>query len=136
MRTNPPRAVFPPGTEAAADALKLSPGIVSGEHLFLTGITGSAPDGQMPSDAAEQFHGCFRKIGAVLEAAGMDYSALVEMTTYHLELQTTFDLFAEVRAQYVRKPYPAWTALEVAGLRRAGALVEIRAIASVAGTKN
>ncbi|WP_275041520.1 hypothetical protein [Tateyamaria sp. ANG-S1] len=31
----------------------------------------------------------------------------------------------------LRAPYPAWTAVEVAGLRRVGAVVEIRAIAAL-----
>ena len=36
----------------------------------------------------------------------------------------------EVRGEFVRDPFPAWTAVEVAGLRREGAVVEIKAVAS------
>ncbi len=32
---------------------------------------------------------------------------------------------------YVREPFPAWTAIEVAGLRRGGATMEIRVIAAI-----
>ncbi|MGL5008792.1 MAG: Rid family hydrolase, partial [Paracoccaceae bacterium] len=61
----------------------------------------------------------------------LDFGAVVEMTSYHVALRAHFDLFNRVRAAYVRDPFPAWTAVEVAGLRREGALVEIRVIAAV-----
>jgi len=41
-----------------------------------------------------------------------------------------FDLFNTIRLEYLKDPYPAWTAVEVAGLRREGAIVEIRVIAN------
>jgi len=48
----------------------MSPGIVSGDHLLLSGTTGSGPDGEMPDDPEVQFRQAFAKIGAVLGAAG------------------------------------------------------------------
>ncbi len=125
------RAINPAGFAAAAEALKLSAGVVSGDHVFLTGATGSLPDGTMPADPAAQFRSAFQKIGQVLDASGASFDAIVEMTTYHVGLRDHFDLFCAVRAEFVRPPYPAWTAVEVAGLRREGALVEIRVIAAL-----
>ena len=123
-------ALFPPGSEAQAHQIKVSPGILSGDHVFLTGITGSRPDGGMPDRLEDQFRSAFDKIGAILAEAGLTHAAIVEMTSYHVGLHDHFDLFNEVRAAYVADPFPAWTAVEVAGLRRAGAVVEIRVIAS------
>jgi enamine deaminase RidA (YjgF/YER057c/UK114 family) len=54
----------------------------------------------------------------------------MEMTSYHIEIQDNFDIFQSIRSEYVRAPYPAWTAVEVAGLRRLGALMELRLVAS------
>lgn len=108
----------------------MSPGILSGNHLFLTGATGGDAEGHMPEDPETQFRNCFDKIVLVLEEAGLSFASVVEMTTYHVGLRDHFDLFDTVRLDYARKPYPAWTAVEVAGLRREGAIVEIRIIAS------
>ncbi len=127
------RALFGPGRSAAAAALKLSPGIAAGDFVFLTGMTGSRADGSIPADAAEQFRAAFDKIGAVLAEDGLGHEAIVEMTSYHVGLREHFDLFSAVRAEYVAEPWPAWTALEVAGLRREGALVEIRVVAMRSG---
>lgn len=113
--------------------LAISPGIVSGEHVFLTGMTGSAADGSMPSDPETQFRAAFDKIAEVLREAELTLDAIVEMTTYHIGMADHFDVFDNVRLNVLNPPYPAWTAVEVAGLRRTGALVEIRAIAAVDG---
>lgn len=122
--------LHPPGSKPVSDQMKLSPGIVSGDHVFLTGITGSLPDGTMPDDPEAQFRQAFGKINAVLAEAGLTCGAIVEMTSHHIDIATHFDLFSQVRAEFVTEPYPAWTAIEVAGLRRPGALVEIRVIAA------
>lgn len=125
-------ALFPPGSREQAAKIKVSPGIVSGNHVFLTGVTGSRPDGSMPDTTEEQIRSAFEKIGSVLAEAGLSYDALVEMTSYHVGLQAHFDLFNEIRCAYVSDPFPAWTAVEVAALRRPGAIVEIRAVAQYA----
>ncbi|MEM8975953.1 MAG: RidA family protein [Pseudomonadota bacterium] len=125
------QTLLPAGSDAAVQQLKISPGIISGDHVFLTGMTGSRPDGSIPADLEAQFRSAFDKIGAILETADLTCAAIVEMTSYHIGLRDHFDLFCAVRADYVREPYPAWTAVEVAGLRREGAAVEIRVIASI-----
>lgn len=126
-------ALTPDGFGAAGKDLKMSAGIVSGGHVFLSGMTGARPDGSMPGDPAEQFHAAFDKIGAILSEAGLDHGAIVEMTSYHVGIADHFEVFNAVRAAYVAAPFPAWTAVEVAGLRRPGALVEIRVVAALPG---
>ncbi len=123
------RAIIPPEFRAAAEQSKMSPAIVSGDHVFLTGVTGSDAHGQMPGDPETQIRNAFEKIGSVLSAGGLTFRSIVEMTTYHVGLRGHFDLFDAIRLEYLGEPYPAWTAVEVAGLRREGAIVEIRVIA-------
>lgn len=124
------RAIIPPELRAAAEQLKMSPAIVSGEHVFLTGATGGDAHGRMPDDPEAQFRNAFRKIALVLQAGGLTFQSVVEMTTYHVGLREHFELFDAIRLEHVCEPYPAWTAVEVAGLRREGAIVEIRIVAS------
>lgn len=123
------RAIIPPEFRETAEQLKMSPAILSGSHVFLNGVTGGDSAGQMPEDPEEQFRNCFDKIGTVLAEASLTFDAIAEMTTYHVGLRDHFDLFDKIRLDYVGDPYPAWTAVEVAGLRREGAIVEIRVIA-------
>ena len=123
--------IIPPEYHAAAEQLKLSPALVSGNHVFLSGVTGTEADGRMPDSPEAQFRNAFDKIGLVLRHADLMFGDLVEMTSYHVGIKSHFNLFAAIRAEYVQEPYPAWTAVEVAGLRREGAVVEIRIIASI-----
>ena len=97
----------------------------------MTGVTGSKPDGTMPLGIEDQIRSAFEKIGAVLNEAGLTHDSIVEMTSYHVGIHEHFDIFNDVRHEYVSDPFPAWTAVEVAGLRRVGAIVEIRVIASM-----
>lgn len=124
------RAIVPPEFRAAAEQLKVSPGILSGTHLFLTGVTGSDRDGRLPQDPVTQMRNAFEKIDTVLRTADLTFRSVMEMTSYHVGLRDHFDLFASLRLGYITEPYPAWTAVEVAGLRREGAIVEIRVIAT------
>lgn len=124
------RAIMPPEFRAVAEHLKMSPAILSGNHVFLTGVTGSDAQGHMPDDPEAQIRNAFEKIGAVLREAGLTFRSMVEMTSYHVGLRDHFDQFDVIRLEYVCEPYPAWTAVEVAGLRRIGAIVEIRVVAS------
>lgn len=126
------RPLFPAGSEASASQIRVSPGIVSGDHVFLTGVTGSRADGSMPEDLHDQFRQAFEKIGLILSEAGISFGSVVEMTSYHVGLRSHFDIFNSIRSEYVQEPFPAWTAVEVAGLRRKGAVVEIRVIAATA----
>lgn len=123
------RAIVPKGMEALYHDVKMSSALVSGDHVYLTGVTGAAPDGSMPSDPEQQFRNAFEKIAFFLGEAGVTCAHIAEMTSYHVGLRDHFDLFSAVRAEYVSDPYPAWTAVEVAGIRREGAIVEIRVVA-------
>ena len=84
----------------------------------------------MPGDPETQIRNAFEKIGLVLRAGGLTFRSVVEMTTYHVGMRDHFDLFDAIRLECFSEPYPAWTAVKVAGLRREGAIVEIRVIAS------
>ncbi len=123
--------VIPSALLSYYDEWQMSPGHRSGNHVFLTGFTGVQADGTLSIDPATQIRGAFDKIGTVLQEAGLDFGSLVEMTTYHIGLKDHLELFKRIRAEYVTEPYPAWTAIEVAGFAHASAIIEIRAIACV-----
>lgn len=110
--------------------LPLSPAIRAGGLIHVTGMTGARPGGAMPDDPREQFHAAWAKIAAVLKAAGTDLRAVVDVTSYHVEIDDTFPAFEAVLRERLTPPYPAWTAVGVAALRRPGALAEIKVVAT------
>lgn len=123
------KPVIPAALQEVAAPARMSPALRSGDLVFVNGTTGVGADGIVPADAATQFRNAFRKIGVVLAEAGLSHADIVSMTTHHIGLRAHFDLFDAVRQEFLTAPWPAWTAVEVAGLRREGAVVEITVIA-------
>ncbi len=129
--TNVKKAIIPPATAHIVQRVRMSPAIAANGFAFFTGMTGVGEDGIVPADPEQQFRNAFDKIGMILREGGMTFESVVEMTSYHVGLRKHFDLFDAIRLEYFAEPYPAWTAVEIAGLRREGAIVEIRVIAEI-----
>ena len=51
------------------------------------------------------------------------------MTSYHVGLREHWGVVEPVLRGALGMPRPAWTAVEVAGLRREGAVIELRLVA-------
>ena len=109
-------ALFPPRSKDQATLVKVRPALY---HVLLTGVTGSRPDASMPENTEDQIRCAFNKIGSVLVEVGLANNAIVVVTTYYIGTHDHFDFFNEIRCKYVADPFPAWTAIEVPGLRRA-----------------
>ena len=114
-----------------SDKFTFSPAVRAGNLLFISGMTASDRQGRIVGehDIVRQTEYIFEKMGAVLAAAGADFSNVVETTDYYTD-QRDYDRTAAVRrAVFGGPPYPAATGVKVAGLIRPGALIEIKAVA-------
>ena len=83
-----------------------------------------------------QFAQAFENVKSVLAAAKLDFSDVVEMTTFHVGLQQHLGTFLAVKDRYLTAPYPAWTAIGIVELAVPGALVEIRVTARLRDKKS
>lgn len=150
----PRTPIIPPALQAVHDRWHFAPAMRAAGLIFCSGIIGTSPDGNPPAsgldgaqattadpgaplaalvavrDPAAQFATAFEALRAILQAAGADLHDLVDLTTYHVDMARHMDTFMQVRARYLAPPYPAWTAVEVAGLIVPGGLVELRAVAA------
>lgn len=97
--------------------------------LFLSGVTGTRPNGIVDADPRTQFTAVFGHLQQSLAAADAGLDALVEITTYHVNIRAHLNAFIEVKDEHLTRPYPAWSAIGVSDLITPGALVELRAIA-------
>jgi len=123
--------IRPAGMESFTDDFQMSPGLKANGFLFLTGMSGASPDLKVDPDPETQFVQAFSQVEQVLTEAGLDFGALVEITSYHVGLRSHLDLFRTVKARYVPAPYPAWTAIEVSGFVTDGVIIELRCIAAL-----
>jgi reactive intermediate/imine deaminase len=79
-------------------------------------------------DIRGQARQVFENIKAVLAAAGLTLDDLVEIVSYHVDL-ADLPAVAEVKAEYLTRDFPAWTAVGVTALAFPGQLLEIKATA-------
>ena len=70
-----------------------------------------------------------RPAAGSIAAAGADFSNVVETTDYYLTLEGYAQTAAVRKKVFGGPPYPAATGVQVAGLIRPGALIEIKAVA-------
>lgn len=125
-----PRSVIPAKLQSNYSDWHFSPGHWAQNVLFLSGCTGCMGGEEVPLDFAEQCRAAFRKVELTLVEANLDFSDIVELTTYHVGLKEGLDVFKAVKDEFIIEPYPAWTAIGVSELAVEGALIEIRATAS------
>lgn len=123
-------AIIPAGMEHLHEHYRFAPAVRAGGLLFVSGQVGLVDGRTLADGVAAQIDCAFKNIGQVLEAAGRDYSAIVEINSFHVgRLDEHAAPFIEALGRFFDAPYPAWTAVEISGLAVAGALVEIKAVA-------
>jgi enamine deaminase RidA (YjgF/YER057c/UK114 family) len=113
-----------------SDRLTFSPAIRVGNLLFISGTTATDDNLRIVGvgDICEQTRQIFRKWEPILKAAGATFDHIVETTDYYTTLEG-YAKTADVRREFFRLPYPAATGVQVAGLIRPQALIEIKGIA-------
>ncbi|MEU7043179.1 Rid family hydrolase [Streptomyces varsoviensis] len=98
--------------------------------LFIAGTIGRRADGTIPETIEEQTEIAIRKIEEILRLENLDLSALVDITSYHVDIHQHLSGFSEAKGRLIEAPFPTWTIIGVTGLASPGLLVEIRAIAA------
>jgi len=121
--------IIPSDLQKKYDDWHFSPAVQSGGFLFVSGCTGSKPDETISNNVEEQFRQAFKTVEKSLIEAGLRYSNVIEMTTYHIGLRKHLDTFMLIKDEFIPEPFPAWTAIGVSELAVEGAIIEIRVTA-------
>lgn len=108
-----------------------SPGVRTGNMLFVSGMLGRSSDLSIVEEPEAQLVQMFDNLGLVLKEAGADWNGVVEMTAFLTELQRDYALFMQVRDRYIHEPYPAMTMIGAAELAQPGLICELKAVAVV-----
>lgn len=123
------QVVVPKGMEIAYEQFHFSPAVRTGRWLRCSGQLGTDERFAVVAETEAQFEQAFDNVRRVLAEAGLDFSDVVELTTFHVGLREHLGTFMKVKDRFLAEPYPAWTAIGVVELAVPGALVEIRVTA-------
>lgn len=112
----------------------LSQAIRAGGLLFVSGQAGYGDDGVIVSkdDFDLQAEQAFRNLQRALIAGGSSMERIVKVTIF-LTSMTHFSKIVDLRRKWFSVPYPADTIVEISALYSPDAMIEIEAIAIVAG---
>lgn len=119
------------GSTAVFQSFNYAPAVAAGGLLFVAGQIGLRADGSVPDTAEEQMDWAFRRLGAILQEAGAGFEDLVELVSYHVDIDPQLTAFRAVKDRYIQRDPPTWTILGVSALARPSLLVEIKAVAAV-----
>ncbi|MFN5778830.1 MAG: Rid family hydrolase, partial [Novosphingobium sp.] len=89
-------------------------------------VAGAAPAG---ADPVEHYARTFERIGAILARAGSSWDDVLDITTFHTDIDASLTPLAAAKNRYVKAPFPTWTAIGIRRLYEPSAVVEIKVVA-------
>lgn len=126
-RINPPSLARPTGYAHVA--------LTEGRQAHISGQVAFDAEGRLvgEGDLAAQAEHVFANLAACLDAAGADFTKVVKMVTYVVELTPEkAAIVRRVRMKYLGEgPYPASTMIGIGALVLPSLLIEIEAIAAL-----
>lgn len=96
-----------------------------GETLHVTGHTGEDEDLRFSPDPAHQIRRTFLNVDATLREAGFGWADVVELRSFHVGLRDQGGALLAIAADFLPRPFPAWTAVGVAELWDDGSVIEV-----------
>ncbi|KGF65685.1 RidA family protein [Pseudomonas lutea] len=121
--------IIPDEMRLLAERAGYAPAVKVGKTLYCAGQVGRTPDLAVIEDPEQQFIAAWENLRLVLAAGGCTFEDVVDLTTYHTDLQRDMPLFRAVKDSVFPRATCAWTCLGVSELARPGLLVEIKCIA-------
>ena len=101
---------------------------LAGNTLYTSGQLGLIPaTGELPAGVEAQAKQALDNLGAVLQAAGMDFSDVVKTTVFLADIND-FAAINAIYAEYFTGEAPARSCVQVAALPK-GVLFEVEAVA-------
>ncbi len=112
-----------------------------GNTVYVSGVIVGRRDGEgrdIPAFKAQTRRG-FERLNEILRAAGVTFADVVMINSFHVWTGPNFtgtrgeqfDAFEEIAGEFLKAPYPAWTAVGTTGLLSDGGIVEVQLIANM-----
>ena len=108
-----------------------SDAIVIGDTIYLSGVVAAVRDGE--TDLRLAYTRAFDRVGETLKKAGASWDDVVDITSFHTDLTTQMPAMVAVKNGYIKSPFPAWIAIQVARLIPPAGITEIKIIAKKHG---
>ncbi len=129
------------GARKAHDEWRYAAARRIGDTVYLSGVViyRGKDEGKDVAAFKLQARRGLERLRRTLEAAGSDFQHVVMINSFHVwhgpdftgTRDEQFQAFEDVIGEFVKSPYPAWTAVGTTGLLGTGGIVEVQLIAKV-----
>ena len=100
--------INPPHTQVLYDTYHFSQANRVGNIVWVSGQVGIDANFVPGADITEQAHLAFQALRGILEEAGGSLADVVELITFHTDLQGEVHAFGQVKDEYFPDRYAAW----------------------------
>ena len=100
-----------------------------GDTIYVSGVVAGVRKEE--TDLTLGYERGFKRIGETLKSAGATWDDVVDITTFHTDLTAQMPAIVAVKNRYIKAPFPAWTAIQVARLIPTNGITEIKIVARV-----
>ncbi len=109
-----------------------SEAVIHDGTVYLSGVIVGPP--REGGTEAEAYDRTFAYLGSVLQRAGSSWDDVLDITTFHVDIEQSMPALAAAKNKVIKAPFPAWTAIDVDRLFAPDGLVEIKLVARVTPT--
>ena len=118
--------IIPEGWQQVYENWQFAPALKIDNRIYVSGVVSAPVEGDLEAG----YRRAWQAIDGILKQAGArGLDDIVEMTTFHTDIAGHLPGFAEVKKEFIKAPYPSWTAIGTTGLAVPEGVVEIKVIA-------
>ncbi len=115
------------------DQIGWADSVTAGDTVYVSGVVAF----RLPADKGLEpaYTRAFDQLTRILQRAGVSWSDVVEVRSFHTDPNGQIDAMAAVKRRYRAAPDPAWTAVGTSGLLGSSGITEIALIARKPGKR-
>jgi enamine deaminase RidA (YjgF/YER057c/UK114 family) len=132
---DPAQVIMPtdPGARAAQEEYGYAEAVIAGDMVYLSGVVVGLRPGE--TDLVPAYARAFERIGGSLARAGSGLDQIVDITSFHTDIEPQVAAMAKAKKAVIPGPHPAWTAIGVTRLLPPTGLTEIKVVARLKGRR-
>ncbi len=122
--------VVPEDARSSYENWGYAPAVKVGNTLYVSGVVAYLEgEGSYEDRYARGFLTALRWIETVLAEGGASMDDVIDITSYHTDLQRQLQTAIKVRMENMSPPHPAWTAVGTTALASPDGVTEIKVVA-------
>jgi enamine deaminase RidA (YjgF/YER057c/UK114 family) len=123
---------IPERAQSSYDNWGYAPAVRVGNTIYVSGVVSLLEgEGTYEERYARGFETALKWIEEVLNEAGASLDDVIDITSFHTDLQRQLQTAIKVRMEHMAPPHPTWTAVGTTALATPDGVTEIKVIAHV-----